>query len=76
MGFPYGQLAVAGDASDLPCSAYLTAGGVDPACTPVVFLSACSEVWTEQPTHLPFWFKPFSIFGLSSMTMSEAVHLC
>ncbi|SAK70323.1 hypothetical protein AWB82_04212 [Caballeronia glebae] len=26
--------------------------------------------------HVPFWFKPVSIFGLSCITMPAAVHIC
>jgi len=30
----------------------------------------------EATDHVPFWFKPVSIFGLLYFTMSAAVHMC
>jgi hypothetical protein len=76
ISLPCGWPAVAGGVSGLPCSAYITSSGVGPACTPVIVLSVCSALKGGATDHLPFWFKPVSIFGLLYFTMSIAVHIC
>ncbi len=38
------------------------------AFSPVVLISTSEDVVTSEPDHLPFWFKPLSIFGVFALT--------
>jgi hypothetical protein len=49
--------------------------GLGPAFPPVALGSAAGENGAPAPSHVPFWFKPDSIFGLSDITTVTAVHL-
>ncbi len=39
-------------------------------------MSVCSECQVEQPTALPFWPEPVSVFGSLVVTVPTAVHVC
>lgn len=39
-------------------------------------MSVCSERQVEQPTALPFWPEPVSVFGSLVVTVPATVHLC
>jgi len=67
IGFSYESLSLAGE-----CRAYHVSreylNGLGAAFSPVVLISTSKDIVTFELDHLPFWFKPVSIFGLSALT--------
>jgi hypothetical protein len=64
-----------GEGMGLPRSAYLTANTLGPLCLPAGVLPVSDVLKALRATHLPFWFKPHSSFGLFTFTPVPSVHL-
>jgi len=56
-------------------STYLTADTLAPLCLPVGILPVSDDPKTHPIHPLTFWFKPYSSFGLLSVTTVTSVHL-
>jgi hypothetical protein len=63
-----------GEGTRLPHSAYLTTNTLGPLCLPVGVMPVSDVHRPIRATHLPFWFKPLSSFGLSIFTAVTSVH--
>ena len=64
-----------GEGMGLPRSTYLTSDTLGPPYLPAGVLPVSDVLKSIRTTHLPFWSKPYSSFGLFTFTTVASVHL-
>src|SRR5262249_11463005 len=69
IGLPCGSLSLAGDGRGCHVPSQSQTNGLGALCPPVALLPMTRKQRVLVPATVPFWLKPFSTFGLFSVTM-------